>query len=320
MGFEYTGTFPANILGPAIEEWKDNSAGYIAHQVAPPIKRNKDKGTIPILPREATMPKDLDLQRRPGATFKRVDGNLEGLAYEVLLYGAEAKAPKEKITQWSEYIDSLLVGGKQVKSALYVQREVAAKTLLFNTTTWTGDSLYMDYSGAGHKWSDQGADIIAQIATARDYVRANSGNLPNALILGYKAYIRLLANNELKGLWKEGIVTPAALKTNLPAILELPYIFVGGAVYNAASEAVAGSSTDIWGETYAMVAKIAVGNDESQSCVARHVLWQPMGAETEIAVEEPYYEDQTKSYVVQASMYEVGLVVDKYQGYLLKVA
>jgi hypothetical protein len=67
-----------------------------------------------------------------------------------------------------------------------------------------------------------------------------------------------------------------------------------------------------------MVANVAKTSDPSEVCVARTMQWAAMGTGTDMAT-SIYQEPQTKSRVVQGDMYLDELVIDKYQGHLMKI-
>lgn len=321
MTVSYTGTIPAPWIARAVFEYDPMAEGrqlLIADKIARPIQSDLKDGTVPIISRESTMPHSGTLERAPGATYDRGHVKTEGAPFKCVGYGYEHKIPAETQALFSSVMNAEVVAGRTVKGQLLAGRERKIKTLLFDTAVWTGASLYKDWSAA--PWDTAGSDAINHVATSKEKLRSNTGFDANALILGHAQLVNLvMTNTAIRGLLSGiKVATWEGVMEFLAGILNLRYIFAGGGVYNAANEAASISVTDIWGDDYAMIAKVAVSDDPSEPCVARIINWRAMGPGTDVEF-GVYNEPQSKSRIVQGDLYEDYLVIDTACGFLIKI-
>jgi hypothetical protein len=190
--------------------------------------------------------------------------------------------------------------------------------MIMNTTTWSGAALYTDVSSA--PWDTAGSDVIGHIKAAKDKVRTGTGMMANALILDYSQMDNLVyTNTAIKGLLSGlAVPTPDAVNTVIKNLLKLDELIVCGAVYNSAKEGQTATMANVYSDDYAMVARVATSTNPSEACVARTIQSRAMGPGTDMET-SIYDEPQTKSKVVQGSVYLDEVVVDSAFGHLLKV-
>jgi len=314
-----TGSTPAPYLGRAMFEWQPDF-NYVGGVVAPVIMAPVDKknGTLPNITASKTSGENLDNVRAPGSAYNRDQVEINTDSYEVVGHGKEIPLPEEDIAWYSSVMDAEIVAAGKIKNDLLVEREIKVKDMIFNTTTFTGASLFTDVSSA--PWDTAGSDAKGHIVAAKEKVRVNSGMMPNALIVGHATYNNLIFTNTyfsttvLSGL---AVPSPEQVKAAIEAILGLK-IIDADAIYNSAIEGQSYSGAYIWPDDYAMIARIATSSNPAEPALARLIGWspEPSAAAMEFAT---YGEPQTKSMVIQGDMYYDEIIRGTQFGHLLKV-
>lgn len=316
MGITYTGgTRPLPFIAQATYQYVSKPENWVFPWFSMVVPQ--EQGTLPQVTRESLMGDGITTRRGPGASFNRSDHTVDGVAYTCLGYGHEHKVPEEQRAYWGSYYNALQAGAIQVREKIQVDLESRLATLLFNTSTWTGSALYTDNSGS--PWDNVATIIINQVIDAKEKVRAGTGMDANAIIMSQVQLNNCLKNTDIKNrLTYVQVATPAAIRQSLAQMFELDYVIVGKSVYNAGKEGAAISVTDIWSDDYAMVCRIDPTGNLNEHCVARVPWWSAMGNGTDMKL-ETYYENQTKSDIVQGSAYIDEVVVDAAMGHLIKI-
>lgn len=311
---------PSQIVARAIKQFDPTAQGFVASLAARPIYVSDKEGTLPSIPRSATMPRLEELRRAPGATFARLNATTDGDTYACVDYGAESQIPLESAAENADIFDADMLGAEICYGELMAGREKRVADLLFDASTWTGASLFADNSDDA--WSSSSADILGQVGYAVEKVRSNSGMLPDTVIMSHKNYQYCTKTNDAILGKFSGIVvpTPDAVQNYLAALLGVQKVIVGNAVYNSGNENDTSITvSNIWSDSYVMVAKTANTEQVQEPTVARTVVWEAMGRGT-AGSPKMYFEDQTNSRVVQLSMHEDEVVRDSALGFLMQVA
>ncbi|MGD8237830.1 MAG: hypothetical protein PVH68_04720 [Armatimonadota bacterium] len=301
-------------LGRAFWEFQPSRLSLIADRVLVPYGKGRKEGTIDVVTREDLL-RDEGTKMAAGATYKRGHMRFESQLYDCEKYGFEVPNALEKIKEYEDSLDLELAGTRKCRLAIGIDIEREVSALVFNTSTWTGSDLYTDTSGV---WSAAATDIIGDVVAAAEKVRQNTGMEPNALILNKVNLNYMLTNTGIKGQFNADIVTRAMIEQALPSLFGLEELIVAGGVYNSAGENQSFSASEMWSSSYAMVALVAGSGDDTEvPCVGRTIRWDGISGEgVDVST---YWENQTKSYVVQADTWEDHKVFDKYFGHLLKV-
>lgn len=291
---------------------------YAAFKVAKMLLSMNKEGTLSQITRETLAGNGLTTRRAPGAVYHRSDLGMEPVAYNVLGYGEEVTVPEEDIALYGSVMNAQRAAAARLRNVLFTDLELRMKTLIFDTSTWTGASLFTDNSSA--PWDTAGSDAITHIKNAKQKVKDNTGMNANALILDEVQFNNLVyVNTAIKGLLSGlAVPTPDAIRTVLKNLFELPHIIVCGARYNAAKEGQDASMSSIWGDDYAMVARVAETTDPAEPCVARTIAWRAMGPGTDMKL-SIYKEPQTTSQVIKADMYLDEIVCDAAFGHLMQI-
>lgn len=287
----------------------------IAHLVSPILPTAEQAGTYPAITRESIL-QTPDAKRGPGGTYNRVDFESEDKSYSTEDLGLEGKLPDDRRKFFASDFDAEMITTDGIRGLLMLAREIRLAAQIFNTSTWTGASLYTDVSSAA-PWATISSDVLGTIVAAKAKVRALTGIQPDTLVIGPTNRDNLVKNTALRSaLGANAQITEAAMLAALPAIIGLRKIFVSSAVKNAAVEGQTFSGSDVWAG-YAMVCKTPDNPmNLNEPAVARTLLWTADSPEDPVV--ESYREEQTRSDVFRVRHNVDEVVVDASFGHLLK--
>lgn len=313
-----SGTYatPRADLGAAFMEFIMQPARFIASQVLPVFPTEVKDSNFAAITREsiASTP---DVKRSPKGNYARIEFETEDKSFTCDEYGLESRLPDQHRNLYKSDFDAELATVQGIGNILLLRQEIRVKDALFNTSTFTGASLYTDVSGA--PWDAVGSDAIGHVKAASKVVLKNCGLKPNALILGFDTFENLKLNTAIKAAiqyTKE--LTDEQLARMIGPVLGVNRIIVGEAVYNSAKQGQAMSGAFVWPDDYALLAVLPTdGKDLKQPALGRTFLWTADSPEN-VTVEE-YREEQTRSDVFRARHYLEEKVIDPYFGHLLKV-
>lgn len=304
---------PRDDLAEAIREFDPSANGFVATDILPVREVKRKAATMSVLKRENM--KVPDVTHSNGAAYNRVDMAIEDLAYACVDKGLEAQLTDDDRANYANDFDAELETVDVIAMQLYLAQEVRVKDLIFNTTTWTGDSLFTDNSGS--PWDTSSTDIITQVNDAKEKVRINTGFTADSILIGEAALQNLLKNDDIVARFPGAtLITEAMIRAALAAIFGLQNLFVGKRVYDGAKPGQAFSGTDIWGDDYAMIFKRQTGSTRSGG-LGRTILWTDMTPS--IAYAEQYREEQTKSDIFRVGQYLQEKVFDAYFGHLIQI-
>lgn len=299
-------------LGEAIREFHPEGMDLIADKVLPIREVKKKAGTLSVIQRENM--KIEDDSHANGTAFNRINLSTEDMEYACKDRGLEGLVTDEDRENYASDYDVEEETVQAVRTKMLLRREIRTKDLIFNTTTFTGASLYTDYSGA--PWDAAGSDIIAHVMASMEKVRLNTGMKPNALIVGAAAMQNIIKNTGIRACFAAStIVTRALIEAAMAAIFGLERLIVGGATYDGADEGQAFSGADIWGDDYAMVARINNGPTNSGG-LGRILVWDAMDTINDV---KEYREEQTESYVYKIREFSIEKIFCTYFGHLMGI-
>lgn len=305
---------PRADLGEAIREYDINAQTFIGLKVLPVRGVQKKAATMSVHTRESLL-KTADVEAAKGAAANRIGLEFEDLAYACTKKKLEMPLLDEDKANYASDLELEFETAETLYHKLLMAQEIRIAALIFNTTTWTGASLYTDNSGAA--WGTATSAVIAQIAAAKTKVRDNAGVEPDALIIDAVNMDNLLKNDDILARFPgAAVVDERMIRANLAAIFGLEHLLVGKKRYDSAKEGQAFVSASVWGDTYAMVAKISNGSIGRTPGLGRTILWTADTPEN-VTVDQ-YREEQTEGEIYRVKQYTDEKVFDKYFGHLMK--
>jgi len=316
MAFNYSYAVPRLDLGIAWEEYKTTLDDFVADQVLPIFRSSKKSAKYSALTKDSLL-QDNDANRSVGGHYNRLHTKMSDKSFDCEEFGFEHPVDDVEREVYSSDFDAEVVATKVTARALALQREKRAAALLFNGTTWTGATLFLDTAVT---WATVATSTpINDILTACTNVKNNCGIWPNALIVNYTNLGLLLQAAQVRAQYPGSLaITVDMLKTTLASIVGLDKIIVAGAARNSALEGQTVVASQVWSSSNAMVACIADENEPLLTpCVGRSMLFVPDSPQ--IVTVETYREEQSRSTIVRARQNVDEIVHDPSFAFLLKV-
>lgn len=282
-----------------------NRRGLIALQVAPVVEvalQADNPGKIPI---EQLLKVGAGRPRGSGAAYDRGSWTFTTWSYATLDYGWGEPLDDRDRARYQYLVDAETVCVARAYNNVLLNAEIRMATMIFDTSTWTGASLYTDVGTtewAQTNWAT--ATPIAHVEAAVRKVWDNSGIWPNALVLNRTKYRDLRQCTEIRErIVASGAGTPAKAsditQEMLASVFDLDYVIVAGSAKDSATEGQDTTVASIWGD-YAMVCKVATGADIREPCIARTFHWSEAGSQIGGVIKQ-YREEDKHSDIFEVS-------------------
>ncbi len=318
MGLEQQGTrtTPRLDLGAAVMEFVDQQSNFIGTKVAPIFKTQKKDAIFNAITREC-LNRDLNTKRAMRSHYNREGIETEEISYKCEEHGLEGALDDGERALYAKDFDAELVTVQGITNLVLLAQEKRIASLLFNTSTFTGASLYTDNSGS--PWATITTDIVGQVLDAKEKVRQNTGLKANALIISETNKIRILKNTAIKAMIQyTARPTEAEILNALADIFGVKSVFIGGAIRNSANKGKAFTAADVWSSLYAMLAVVAEdAQNLAQPAIARTMLWTEDSPEN--ALVEQYRDDAIKSDIFRVRHSVDEILIDAPFAHLMKV-
>lgn len=309
-----TRSVPREDLGVAFHEYDPAADGFVSEIALPPIPVGKKAATMGVITRENL--KRADSNHANGAAFNRVNLISEDKSYACKDHGLEIPLTDEDRATYATDYDAEYESVQSITRKMYIEREIRVKDVLFDTATFTGADLYTDWGGTA-PWDAAGSDAIGHITTAITTVLANTGVLPDTMLIGRPTLENLLLNTAILARFPgANLVTRKMLEDALASIFGLSQLIVGWAGYDSANEGQDYSSGQIWTDDYALIYKRHTGGRATPG-LGRIVEWTGIQNGRDQVVQ--YREEQTESDIFRVRDFSYEWLFDPYFGHLLKV-
>ena len=308
---------PRADLGIAMWEYSlDNDQGFIATRALPIFGVTKESAKIPVITRDGILAPDSVLHS-DGASFNRGSFKAKDLQYTTEDFGYEQPLTDKQRALYRTDFDAELASSKIATRRILQALERRAAALLFNTSTWTGATLYTNNSGS--PWDNAATNIVKQVEEAKNKVVALTGIVPNTIIFSRENIARFQANTDIKDRIKHVAVAGfKAILDSLAGLFGLDQVLIGHGVYNSADEGQTASPTQIWSDDYAMLCVAAKpGEDLGDPQLGRTIIWEEMGPELVNVMQ--YREEQTESNIFRSRQYSDEKVFDASFAHLMKI-
>ena len=219
----------------------------IADRVMPvvPVKKESDKYYT--YTRAWKLPQS---ERAAGAEANEVEWNLSTDTYQCDEYALKDLIPDRVRDNADNPLNMDVDTTENITELIQLGREKRVADVVFAGGTYGTQTSAL--AGA-NQWSDYaGSDPIGDVRTAKSTVHAASGKLPNTMIIGFQAHLKLLDHPDILERIKytqRGIITSDILA----AVFEVDNYIIGKALYDSTQEGVAESLGYVWGKSVALI-------------------------------------------------------------------
>lgn len=254
-------------------------------------------------------------KRAPGAATKRIDLGYAGKPYTITPSALEAKVPRELMKDATQVpgINLATRAVNTVLRSLQLEHEVAcatAATTLANYPVSNRVTL-----AGGTRWTQAGSTPVSDVMTGREAIRAAIGMYPNVLVLSAKTFRALKTNADILGRLSTS-ATKVVTEDLLATIFEVAQVVVGTATVATGSADTLG---DVWGND-AVLAYVAPDGGDLGANAEEPAYGYTYHIEGMPAVEEPYWDQNAKSWIYGVSFDNTPVLAGMAAGYLLKDA
>ncbi len=254
-------------------------------------------------------------KRAPGAATKRLDMGYVGRPYAIVPSALEAKVPREQLRD-AQQVPGINYATRAVNTvlrALQLEHEVACANAAMTLLNYPVSNR-VTLAGAT-RWTQAGSTPVDNVMTGREAIRQNIGMFPNVLLLSARTFRALKTNPDV-------VSRLATSQTRVVTADLLAQIFeVERVVIGAATVATGAADTlgDVWGND-AVLAYVApdggdlgANNEEPAYGYTYHIEGMP-------SVEEPYWDNNAKSWIYGVSFDNTPVLAGMAAGYLFKDA
>jgi hypothetical protein len=247
-------------------------------------------------------------RRAPGGPTKRISFGYLGKPFALYNDALEAPVPREFLRD-AKVVPGIDLGQRAVNlvmRSLMLGLEVEQAALATNAAQY--DANHKVVLAGVTKWSDPASDPIAQMETYKEAIRSTVGIRPNTLVLSAQAYAAAKTNVKIRAQFQYTNADSITLEM-LARVFDVKKLVVGEAV----SSDDAGVISDVWGNN-AVLAYVPEGATSME--VPSYGYTYTMNGHP--LVEEPYYDDNAKSWIYGVGFERVPVLSGITSGYLIQ--
>lgn len=282
-------------LGSLAYEYMLDAAtrGFIGMSIMPVFEVPEKTADYPVIPIESLI-KDQDTKRGAQGNYQRGDWKFETGSYNCEEYGWEEPVDDVEAALYRRFFDAEEVSTEISIDRILRGHERRVAALVFASAD----------ANISIEWSTAATAVPrTNIEAGKSAMRAASGLLPNALVMGYTAFRNVLKTAELKDALK--YTNPIELggdevqRRILAQYFGVGEVLIGGSQYDSAKKGQAFSLADIWDDEYvALIRKSDGGARLKEPVYGRTFLWNADSPQ-EVVV-ETYREEPIRSTIVRA--------------------
>lgn len=247
-------------------------------------------------------------RRAPGANTRRVTLGYQGKPYALLNERLEGTVPRELLREASRVpgIDLATRSTRTVMNILKLNLEREQAAIATDPASYAASNK-LEISAAGDRWDNDACVIGSQIEAGREAIRAQVGVYPNTLLLSPRAFSAAKVNPSVIERFKYSTreAVTEELLANLWGVRKV-------VVASAVTADQAGAFLDIWGDAaiLAYVPEVVGGQEEPSYGYTYELEGHPL-------VEEPYFDNNTASWVYPVAYERAPVLPCPGAGYLI---
>ncbi|MCP4639437.1 MAG: hypothetical protein GY851_03340 [bacterium] len=314
----YSGTHaaPRTELGVAMQEYIQTLDEFIGSKILAGLMVPRKTAYFPKVMREGFL-RTAVVKRIARAGYNRDTFLVEDSSYACEERGLEGPLDDADREFYTREFDAEMNTVATITRRVVQDYEIDVASAIFNSSTWTGSTLNTSVST---EWSTVSADVIGDVAGAKESSRRLTGVEPDTLICSQVVWKNIKRNEGiLERVQYASEAGDAKMAGSIPGILGLPKILVGKGVYNSAKEGQTAVIADIWDDEYCMIAKTAnEGAQLTEPCVGRTFVWSgDAPVEAGGVIVEQYRDERVRGDVFRSRMHSDELIFDASYAHLL---
>lgn len=278
-------------------------AGLVGRLLFPTVEVDKSAGKVIEFGKEDFLL--YNARRAAGSATKRIEFGYEGRPFALVQDSLESKIPRE-FSKDAE-VPSIDLGARasiKCMNALQLTLEYEQAKMATDPANYGAENKELMVGTS--QWSHDASKPLSSIDAARQKIRKTCGLYPNVLVCGPVAYAALKNNVQVIGRFRNTDLITAEM---LAALLEIETVVEGSAVYADQG----GTFHDVWGN-YAVLGyapKSPSGVEEPSYGYTYTLTGHPLA-------EEPYYENNVKSWIYGVTYERAPVLAGIQAGYLFQ--
>lgn len=287
--------------------------GHVGHVLFPEVPVDQYGGKIITFGKEAF--RLYNSKRAPGAATTRIEYGYDGDPYAIVPSALEALVPREHMNDAKQVPSVDLASGSvdMVMDALHLEREHTSAMLARDESKYNANHK-VTLTGTA-KWTSSTATPSDDIEAASEAVRSSIGLPANTVVLSAKAFSALKHHPTIIERMK--YTQRDSLTTELLATLwDIDQVVVGKAVFASGQD---DDLSDVWGNDVivAYMPPVPAGRTRDARRPSYGYTYTLRGHPL---VEDPYYENNRKSWVYGVSYDNTPVLSGMTAGFLIKDA
>jgi hypothetical protein len=256
--------------------------------------------------------------RAPGSAYPRAQFTFKPSTYACKENGFEEPVDDREAVMYMNYLAAEQYAALRARDAVLRNYETRVCNLLSDTSnTFTGSLT----SAVAVSWKTVATSApTADVITAVKAVYANSGIVPNTVLMGWNAWqnFRQSADtiSRIKFWGGTDPTTRGITEAVAASLFDVENVIVAGAQKNGANEGAVASLTQVWPDDKVFVGRVARSEDFKEVCIGRTFAWDGDGSSPAGTVES-YRDERVRGNVIRVRMDTDEQVIYKQVGYVL---
>jgi len=283
-------------LSVVVSEFRETAiTAAIGSRVMPYFPMREQSGEYVVIPKEVML-KIQDTRRAMRGKYPSSDWE-----FEMGIYATRENGWEEKIDDRERKIYATLLNAEMIATRratkiidLSAEKRIAAK--VFNEANFTAHNV-------SNPWDNPvTATPIDDVNDASLSLRTQCGMPGNTLIIGFYTFMKVKNCDQIvdRLLYTfPGIDINSMTTQQLAAVLNVPQVLVGGAIYDSADKGQDAEIADLWSNDYAMVTVCSDSPDVSEPCIGRTMIWTDESPGSGEPVVESYRGEGSRSDVIR---------------------
>lgn len=291
---------------------------FVAEAVLPMTPVAKKAATFAAVTR-ASLTRTREVKRGVGSAANRDGFETRDIAYAIEEKSQEIPIDDNEAEKYASDFDAEIVSAALATDIIRRSREQRVASAIFNTTTFTGATLFTDVSGT--PWTTAGTAITTHVETAKEQIRTNCGLYPNTMVIEASNIGACFRVNTtlIDAIKYTARPTAAEVLSALADYFGVRRVIVPKGVRNSADEGQTFAGASIWSNLYCWLGITADnGAMPGFPCIGRTLYWDAMQGSGEVLLDQ-YREEQTESNVIRAREWTTEKIFDANFGHLLKI-
>lgn len=246
--------------------------------------------------------------RAPGSSTKRITFGYEGKPFALENHSLEGFVPREHQRD-AQVVPGIDLATNAVNDTMYslkLSLEVQQATVATNAANYAASNK-VTLAGAT-KWTADTATPLKDIATGREAIRKQCGIYPNRIVFSALAWNALTNHPSVVERFK--YTSAQSITAEMIAnLLQIKDVKIGAAIYSDN----AGVDHDVWGNDVVLAyTPNGLSSNRQPSFGYTYTM------QGNPAAEQPYYENNTKSWIYPVTYERVPVIAGITAGYLIK--